>query len=759
VLQWLAAIKELWLLILDNCDDGQIDFAKYIPPRGGSVIITARLEECRTHGTWADVDDLGPEVAVQLLFKASGIEADNQEALVPAAETVVSVLGQHALALVHAGAYIREGYCTLGEYNQFFRHEQNRLMVFSPKQQASQYGNVYTTFEVSAKALASSDRHDSHLALKLLNILAFLDREAVEEDLFIRAFDECYKAESKCQFLWEEDEVQWSTPCEVTRTGDDLLAKQNSGSERHDNPGSITDVSCSWRGRYKSTAGSDDRENGPNETQSAVQSMSQSRETYHKSTDSFSEQTTLPNSVQDIEDGEIYHLCIWHCKKVRSSGLVEQQQGTRLRAACIRLANLSLIKYGNQSVSMHPLVHEWAYARLGEVVRQDAWEQVLSVLALSITHKINWHTLAPKLLPHLDICTRSRSLENRLSQLSLDVIRALYSLAWFYMQNTNFEASLATFETLSSSYQFQPHTWTSKSQVLLREKARCLARLGRVEEMQSCVNQVVDSTTHWFELDSWEASEAQALLAEFYLTAGDSQDAIDLYESIYDRNSRTSILNDGALINVLRGLIRAYESLGHNEQVAILLVEELEVSRRVYPRHHTYLLFNLARLAESYITLDVAEQAVTLLEEVVGLDTEPFPRDHMWFRIVSTLMKAYETLDKYDLAVTVLEEMHTYGPTLYLPNDPQYTATIIRLAHAYSRIGKTSLTIPLLEKVLSIEVSDLPLDDPRRLTSMERLTWAHLELKRSGQATPLIKQVEEGIPDATADKVPNKAVY
>lgn len=120
VKDWLANTKESWLLILDNCDDYRIDFSKFMPSRG-CLIITTRLKECRQYGAWENIDELGSEDAMQLLIKASGRENDDQDALEPVAKSVVSVLGQHALALVHAGAYIRKGHCSLSEYVQYFR--------------------------------------------------------------------------------------------------------------------------------------------------------------------------------------------------------------------------------------------------------------------------------------------------------------------------------------------------------------------------------------------------------------------------------------------------------------------------------------------------------------------------------------------------------------------------------------------------------------------------------------------------------------
>ncbi|CAD0100465.1 unnamed protein product [Aureobasidium mustum] len=204
VLRWLANIKGSWLLILDNCDDSMMDFSAYMPSRGGSIILTTRLAECKILGTWANLDDLGRDAAMQLLLQACGYASGNQEAYVPAAEAVVSSLGQHALALVHAGAYIKKGLCTLDGYVLSFRKEQARLMKFKPQQQASRYGSVYATFEVSAEALASSEDHDCALALQLLDILAFLNREAVEEDIFSRACDQCHKL----QKAWEKNGMQ-----------------------------------------------------------------------------------------------------------------------------------------------------------------------------------------------------------------------------------------------------------------------------------------------------------------------------------------------------------------------------------------------------------------------------------------------------------------------------------------------------------------------------------------------------------------------
>ncbi|KAG9532313.1 purine and uridine phosphorylase, partial [Aureobasidium melanogenum] len=339
VLRWLANFKETWLLILDNCDNANIDFSRYMPSRGGSVILTTRLTECKDLGTWANLDDLGHETAKQLLLRACGYASDNSEAHIPAAEAVVSSLGQHALALVHAGAYIRKGLCTLDEYVHFFRKEQARLMKFKPLQQASRYGSVYATFEISAEALASSEDHDCDLALRLLNILAFLDREAVEEDIFSRAFDECHKLEEE----WEENGMQCPSCPVISSMEHDQATKAQSELDTLEVPRDDTRIACEHC--IYLTDIDDDMNNGlPDFHGSGIHAV----------------------LVQEQGDycSKLGHLEIWHCEQVRSSGLVERQTLAGLRIARARLADLSLIRVDDNKISMHPLVHEWARTRL-----------------------------------------------------------------------------------------------------------------------------------------------------------------------------------------------------------------------------------------------------------------------------------------------------------------------------------------------------------------------------------------------------------
>ncbi|KAI4722832.1 purine and uridine phosphorylase [Aureobasidium sp. EXF-10727] len=631
VLQWLATVKESWLLIFDNCDDGEIDFARYMPSRGGSIILTTRLTECWNLGTWKNLDDLGHENAVKLLLRACGI-AINDQAQIPAAQSVVAILGQHALALVHAGAYIKKGYCTLGEYVDFFRNEQTRLMNFQPTQLTSRYGSVYTTLEVSAEALASSHNHDSHLALKLLNILAFLDRDAVEEDLFVRAFDECYKSESDSGLVWEENECQRQRCCVSSSTEEDLSIHHHDSVNELDNSQSTSNVLCTWRGEYlpsiESSSGVYNNHTFRKEDSRFIVTLDAANHelpksgTKNETGEAYEVDADDKDYEDESDDGEIDHLDIWHCKKVRESGLVERQKLRRLRAARTRLADLSLIGVNLNKISMHPLVHEWARTRLGKPARQYAWEQALSVLAVSSINYLEWHNFSPKIVLHIDTCFRNRKEDESQSDLSLNVVRALYRLGWHLYYGHKFEASLAIFETVSSSYEVHPHTACFKRERLLRAKAKCLVNLRRLGEMRSCVGQIVQSTTRWFESDSFEAYESQSLLAEYYRETGNFQDAAILLEKLYELSLQPPSLKDG--YNATHQTSTVQTDIG-GDQRAVDFIEEKVKLTRLCPSNSPYLPDDLAQLACLYAQLNKLDEAVRLLKEVVQIITR-YPR-------------------------------------------------------------------------------------------------------------------------------------
>lgn len=139
--------------------------------------------------------DLELEDARELLLQATSIAKSRWKEKEKAATAVVNILGLHTLAIIQAGAFVRQKRCTLEQYPTLFQQQKELLLKFHSKQHVSTYGNVYTTFEVSVEHLQDSQLQEHLDALNFLHILAFMHNSGITETIFQRASE--YASELK----------------------------------------------------------------------------------------------------------------------------------------------------------------------------------------------------------------------------------------------------------------------------------------------------------------------------------------------------------------------------------------------------------------------------------------------------------------------------------------------------------------------------------------------------------------------------------
>lgn len=186
-LQALASTKDCWLLILDNADDPEVDYAAYIPPGNqGAVLVTSRIPECRQYSTVPPeaLEGLDEEHSTQLLLKATRMPEESWRSCEEQAQAIVALLGSHTLALIQAGAYIAEGYCRLNQYAEKYKRLRKRLLKHYPKQQQSRYRHIYATFEASVAVLNDAEEEAGQDALDLLGVFSMLHSGVLPLHLF-----------------------------------------------------------------------------------------------------------------------------------------------------------------------------------------------------------------------------------------------------------------------------------------------------------------------------------------------------------------------------------------------------------------------------------------------------------------------------------------------------------------------------------------------------------------------------------------------
>ena len=190
----LSNLTHSWLLIMDNADNVDLDLSKYFPIGSrGTLLITTRNPAVRRNATVGsyelsamDVDD-----AVALFFKASGIAEEEILANRESAQNLVEKkLGCLALAISQAGASIFQGSYTLAEYGDIFSRNRKELLEErndNVQGQSDYKYTVYTTWNISIKALMQKNTVGALDAIQLLNVFGFFHYEGISEEIFSKA--------------------------------------------------------------------------------------------------------------------------------------------------------------------------------------------------------------------------------------------------------------------------------------------------------------------------------------------------------------------------------------------------------------------------------------------------------------------------------------------------------------------------------------------------------------------------------------------
>lgn len=205
VKKWLSNATESWALIMDNADDPSLDISPYFQVGNrGIVLITTRNPNCENHKTVGSykLDAMTPDEAVTLFLRRIGVHDPSDALIRDSAKPVVLKLGCLALAVVQAGAVIREGRCKIEEYCAIYSRRRQELLSQRAVQGGEDYQHmVYATWEVSWKMIEEMSSEAGRDAMELLKIFSFFHYERIPEVMFHRAREHFWSATSSSDYL------------------------------------------------------------------------------------------------------------------------------------------------------------------------------------------------------------------------------------------------------------------------------------------------------------------------------------------------------------------------------------------------------------------------------------------------------------------------------------------------------------------------------------------------------------------------------
>ncbi|KAF2197372.1 hypothetical protein GQ43DRAFT_484192 [Delitschia confertaspora ATCC 74209] len=415
-MHWLTDLKERWLLIIDNADNEKIPLEKYFP-RGnrGNILVTTRNPSNKVHGNvepgFFEFQGLGFQEAKDLLLKSARQPTPWDIICETSASTITKTLGFLALAIVQAGAAIRDGLCSLKTYLEWYDRSWERLRETSNKlnktiDETSHHMSVYTSWEVCYKGLEDKALKGSRAAqdaIQLLTTLSFFHWENVPFDTFRRAIQ---------------------------------------------NP--ILEAEYSSQETEKEKA---NRKKEPQRLLKRVEYLNTMLITF------FFKNRSPPALPRVI-------------REARKSGKLGQYDD-RIREAMKELVQMSLIMHNeqNDSYSMHPIVHRWARERPGlRLAEQAIWSEAAAMMLASslllppLRNNASDEDYNRDVLPHVQHVRDCRDMVNH--RMTLE--RQEHWKAWLAPKSTlNPERALmyAKFSLVYAHCGYWPHAEAVQSEV------------------------------------------------------------------------------------------------------------------------------------------------------------------------------------------------------------------------------------------------------------------------------------------------------
>jgi hypothetical protein len=197
-----------------------MNLSNYLPVGSrGTILITTRNPECRVHQTVGSYEfaGMGTEDAIDLLLKSIGTYDLLLNTSRDKARIITKTLGNLALAIVQAGAAIRQNLCPIEDYCEMYQRRRRELLSRAPTQASSDYEyTVYTTWEVSVNMIERMSSEVASHALDLLQLFSFLHFNGISKEIFREAWvnktgqsGSDWSASNQVQWIYKDTSTTW----------------------------------------------------------------------------------------------------------------------------------------------------------------------------------------------------------------------------------------------------------------------------------------------------------------------------------------------------------------------------------------------------------------------------------------------------------------------------------------------------------------------------------------------------------------------
>jgi tetratricopeptide (TPR) repeat protein len=609
--------------------------------------------------------------AVDLLLDAARLKPASDAACALAAK-IVSELGNLALAVDQAGAYIARGECRLGDFLTTFERHRARLFSVDAYNRASPDARaVYATWELSYSAIErianagpprSPPVEAARNAITLLNLLSYFHYENVTEDIFQRAA--------------ENPDRGFSYPADVDPEqlfhGDDDL---------------------------------------PHELLPLDSAMKWDAHPFRKCISLLSSYSILwiNRSSGTVYMHRLVHQWLFDRLQPDSRLAWLRSSATTLAASTGKGYNAN-----NYAICRNLLPHAVALFQRAAIDKVDPLCNAYKKLKFVRILYMNGQWVKA-------IGLMREVLALRLGILGLENQETLFSLS-FLASMLHQVGRVAEAEAMSrQAYEVSRRVFGPKHSatlIAMDNLATAMRPRGRPEAMALlrqvwCVKKRVLGAEHTSTIDS------MLFLAEALRRGGRTAEAEAMLQQAYDLTKRVRGLEHPGTLCSMDHLSSALLQLGRTTEAESIIQQAYATRRRVMGSEHPHTLFCMQRVAEALIALGRATEAETLLQQAYNI-TKPARGPERCHRVI-TVISCAEGLAKvgYTTGDEVLcRKEYKIKKRELGPEHPETLHLMHKLAYHLSNRGRNDEAMALLKPAFDSMKRVLGPEDPATLMGM-----------------------------------------
>ncbi len=191
VKQWLVE-NPGWLLVYDKVNNYR-EIEPFLPESGGYVILTTRQRYWPTKFSVLPIDIMTEEEAIKTIKSLIQRNIAEEQNTI---KELVGVLGYLPLALVQAGAYIKQKHITIPEYLDLYKKYETELLsdnTFLDETNTYNYP-VAITWNYSLEAIVRDTKINNRppIAIELLTVCAYLAPNKISRKLLLKWLQTAY---------------------------------------------------------------------------------------------------------------------------------------------------------------------------------------------------------------------------------------------------------------------------------------------------------------------------------------------------------------------------------------------------------------------------------------------------------------------------------------------------------------------------------------------------------------------------------------